>query len=98
MCINFALETAAAAGIDEGLFKWLIGGMALAMVALCGYMRILIANQDKKIAEKDAKISELYDKRIADLHEQMQLTNTLEDVTYRQRKTKGETDERLRKG
>jgi hypothetical protein len=93
-----ALRDSGPGAPDSGpiTFTIIISAMGVAILGLAGYIKIILSDREKKIAEKDAvieaknaQIAQLYDKRIQDLRDQISLTTTLEDVTYRERKKKG---------
>jgi len=54
------------AEIDVGTFKWIVGGMAVAIVGLAGY-----------IVSLHRKINAMYQERIKSLEEKMALINLL---------------------
>jgi hypothetical protein len=68
--------------------KWLLSGMALAIVAmgaallgLAGYIRHLV----KRLATAEEQKSDLYDQRITDLKENHSLIDTLTKVVFKEK-------------
>jgi hypothetical protein len=68
--------------------KWLLGGMAAAILAmgaallgLAGYIQHLV----KRLAMAEEQKSDLYDRRIADLKENHSLVDTLAKVVFKEK-------------
>lgn len=83
--------------IDPGTAWTIIVALGGVIVGMAGYIvvtwtkhgreiRSLNAAHAAKVTEMGNKINELYDKRIEDMKESLELVATLEGVVYKQRK------------
>lgn len=83
--------------IDPGTAWTIIVTLAVAIAGMAGFMvwtwkahgkeiRSLNAAHATKVTEMGQKINELYDKRIEDMKDTLELVATLEKVVYKERK------------
>ena len=66
---------------------WTIIGVEAGVISALGiYIAAQQKKHDKKVTAMGEKINELYDKRIDDMKESIDIVETLEKVVYRERK------------
>lgn len=72
--------------IDAGT-AWTIIGVEAAVISALGiYIAAQQKKHDKKMAAKEVQVTELYEKRLSEMKDSIDLVETLEKVIYRERK------------